>query len=159
MDAIRTMRAKDVISSTLASAYVTVDGNRYLLFQAKKLEAKFDKTKKEVGILGRVSKGNKATGGKGSGKLTIYKNTDLFTQMIIDYMKTGKDVYFDLQASNDDETSDAGARTVILKDCNINSATVASFDVDGDWLEEEIDFTFEDMLLPQAFKTLDGMNA
>ena len=39
ISAIRTMLAKDVISAKLASAYVTVDGNRYLLFQAKSLEA------------------------------------------------------------------------------------------------------------------------
>lgn len=34
-DALKTMRAGDVISAKLANAYITVDGNRYLLFQAK----------------------------------------------------------------------------------------------------------------------------
>ena len=43
ISAIRTMLAKDVISAKLASAYVTVDGNRYLLFQAKSLEATIEK--------------------------------------------------------------------------------------------------------------------
>ena len=45
-DALKTMRAGDVISAKLANAYITVDGNRYLLFQAKKLEAKVEKEKK-----------------------------------------------------------------------------------------------------------------
>ena len=38
-DAIKTMLAKDVINAKLATAYITVNGKRYLLFQAKKLEA------------------------------------------------------------------------------------------------------------------------
>lgn len=56
INAIRTMHAKDVISAREATAYVTVNGERFLLFQAKKLEAKLEKTKKEVDILGRTSK-------------------------------------------------------------------------------------------------------
>ena len=32
LNAIRTMLAKDVISAKLSTAYVTIDGNRYLLF-------------------------------------------------------------------------------------------------------------------------------
>lgn len=35
-DAIKTMLAKDVINAKLATAYITVNGKRYLLFQAKK---------------------------------------------------------------------------------------------------------------------------
>ena len=34
-NAITTMRAKDTVSAKLASAYVTIEGRRYLLFQAK----------------------------------------------------------------------------------------------------------------------------
>ena len=83
ISAIRTMLAKDVISAKLASAYVTVDGNRYLLFQAKSLEATIEKEKEEVAILGRLIKGNKSVSAKGSGTLTIYKNTSLFENMTI----------------------------------------------------------------------------
>ena len=43
LSAIRTMHAKDVISAKLASAYVSVNGERFLLFQAKNLEAKLEK--------------------------------------------------------------------------------------------------------------------
>ena len=57
INAIRTMEARDVLSAKLATATVTVDGNRYLLFQAKNIEAKFTKSKKEVPILGRIMRG------------------------------------------------------------------------------------------------------
>ena len=159
IDAIRTMFAGDVISAKLATAYVTINGNRYLLFQAKALSATIEKEKEQVGILGRLLKGNKSVSAKGSGTLTIYKNTSIFDDMLLKFLNEGKDTYFDMQISNEDPTSDAGRRTVILKDCNIDKATVAAFDAEGKWLEDEISFTFEGMKVPEKFKLLDGMNA
>lgn len=47
------MNAKDAISAKLADCYVTIEGRRYLLMQAKDFEAKFEKTKKEINILGK----------------------------------------------------------------------------------------------------------
>ena len=159
LNAIRTMAAKDVVSAKLANAYVTIDGNRYLLFQAKNLKASFKKTKQEVDILGRPTKGHKSTGGTCSGSLTIYYNTSLFTQMLKKYKDTGEDVYCDIQITNNDPTSDAGEHRIILKDCNLDGGDIALFDASGDWLEQELDFTFEDWEEPKQFTTLDGMKA
>lgn len=155
--AVETMLAKDVVSSKMAMAYIKVDGKRHKLFQAISLEAKLDKEKKEVAILGRMQKGNKVTSLKGSGKLKIYKNTPLFDEMIEKLANEGVDTYFDMQVSNSDPTSDAGRRTITLIDCNIDSSTIASFDADGDWLTDDIDFTFEGFKIPENFKILDGM--
>lgn len=156
-DAIRTMQAKDVISAKLASCYATIDGNRYLLMQAKKLEAKVEKDKQDVAILGRTGKGHKAVGWNGTGSMTIYSNTSMFTKMLKTYKDTGADFYFDIQVTNEDSTSAAGRQTIILKDCNLDSGVIAAFDADGDWLEQDVDFTFEDFEMPQMFSMLDGM--
>lgn len=158
IDAIRTMQAKDVVAAKMASAFVTIDGNRYLLFQAKNLEAKLEKDKQEVAILGRMSKGHKTVSVNGTGSMTIYKNTALFDQMLLKLKSTGEDTYFDMQISNNDPTSAAGRQTTILKDCNIDSAIVANYDADGEWLEQDIDFTFEDIEQPEQFAQLDGMS-
>ena len=50
----RTMHAKDVVSAKLASCYITIDGERFLLMQAKNLEARVEKNKVEVPILGNT---------------------------------------------------------------------------------------------------------
>lgn len=157
IDAIRTMQAKDVIAAKMASAYITVDGERYLLFQAKNLKATLEKEKKEVAILGKMSKGHKAVSVNGTGSMTIYKNTAIFDKMLLKLKSTGEDTYFDMQISNNDPTSEAGRQTTILKDCNIDSGIVANFDADGEWLEQDIDFTFEDIEQPEQFAVLDGM--
>ena len=67
-------------------------------------------------------------------------------------MKTGVDTYFDIQVTNEDPTSSIGAQTVLLKDCNLDSVVLASFDVDADVLEEDLDFTFSDADLLEKFK-------
>lgn len=159
IDAIRTMHAKDVVAAKMATAYVTVDGERFLLFQAKNLTAKLEKDKQEVAILGRMSKGHKTVSVNGTGSMTIYKNTPIFDQMLLKLKNTGVDTYFDVQITNNDPTAEAGRQTTILKDCNIDNAVIANYDADGEWLEQEIDFTFEDIEQPEQFAILDGMRA
>ena len=152
-----TMHAKDTISAALAECFITLDGNRYNFMQAIKLEAKFEKTKKEVPILGKTGKGNRATGWKGTGSATFHYNTSLFRELLERYKNTGKDEYFEIQVTNEDETSTVGRQTVILKDCNVNGGILTKFDADADYLDEDLDFTFDDFDMPETFNLLDGM--
>ena len=69
----------------------------------------------------------------------------------------GEDVYFDMQITNDDPTSDAGRQTVVLIGCNIDGGVLAKFDADGEYLDEDMDFTFEDFKIPEGFTLLKGM--
>ena len=64
------MNAKDTISASLAECFITIEGNRYNFMQAINLEAKIEKNKTEVPILGKTGKGNKSTGWKGTGSTT-----------------------------------------------------------------------------------------
>ena len=151
------MQAKDAVSAKLAECFVTIENNRYNFMQGKKFEAKFDKDKQKVSILGKTGQGNKTTGWSGSGSMTIYHNTSIFDELMLKFKNTGEDIYFDIQITNEDPTSAAGRQTMIFKGCNINGGVLASFDVDGDFLEQEIEFTFEDFANPTKFKVLDGM--
>lgn len=150
------MRAKDAISASLAECFVTIGSRRYNFMQAISVEVNFEKTKTEIPILGKTGKGNKATGWKGSGSATFHYNTSIFRQMMLEYKNTGEDVYFDMQITNEDPTSDVGRQTVIFKDCNIDGGILAKFNADEEYLDEDMDFTFEDFLIPESFKDLAG---
>ena len=54
-------------------------------------------------------------------------------------------------------TSRVGRQTVILIDCNIDGGILAKFDADAEYLDEDMDFTFEDFEMPEVFNHLDGM--
>lgn len=152
-----TMNARDAVSAPLAECYVTIEGNRYNFMQAIDLEASIEKTKTEVPILGRTSKGNKASGWTGSGSATFHYNTSIFRKLLLRYKETGEDIYFDIQVTNEDPTSTIGRQTVILKDCNMDGGILAKFDADGEYLDESLDFTFEDFEMPEEFSVLNGM--
>ena len=85
-----TMNAKDTVSAALAECYVTIDGRRYLFMQAINLEARFEREKSTVPILGRTGRGNKSTGWKGTGKAEFHYNTSLFRELMLRYKSTGE---------------------------------------------------------------------
>ena len=152
-----TMNAWDAISAPKAECYITIGNNRYNFMQAINLEAKVEKVKSEIPILGRAMKGNKTVGLKGSGSATFHYNTSIFREMLYEFQTTGKDVYFDIQITNEDPTSSVGRQTVILKDCNLDGGILAKFDADAEYLDEDMDFTFESFEIPEKFGNLQGM--
>ncbi|GAB0167452.1 phage tail tube protein [Lysinibacillus sp. CTST325] len=152
-----TMHARDAIHGAQGRAYVTIENNRYLFAQLINLEANMEKTKTQVPIMGRISKGNKATGAEYSGSATFYFNTSIFRKLLKRYKDTGEDVYFDIQVTNEDGSSTVGRQTTILIDCNMDGGIIAALDADADYLEDSIDFTFEDWDMPEEFSTLKEM--
>ncbi len=152
-----TMKAKDAISAKLAECFVTIENNRYNFMQMINFEAKFDKTKAKVPVLGKTGAGNKSTGWEGTGSATCHYNTSIMRELLMRFKDTGEDVYFEIQVTNDDPTSAAGRQTVVFVDCNTDGGILAKFDADGEYLDEDIDFTFEDFKMPETFNLLDGM--
>lgn len=143
---------KDTISGTEARAYANINNRNIALFYLKKIEAKVKKNKKSGRTLGNRAEQHKATGWSGSGTASLYYATSEFRQIMLDYMKTGVDLYFDMVLTNDDPSSDVGMQTVILKRCNLDEVVMALIDVDNEALEENISFTFEDVDMPDSFK-------
>lgn len=152
-----TMKAKDAMSAKLAECFVTIGSNRYNFMHMINFEAKFEKTKTEVPALGKTGSGNKTTGWKGTGSATCHYVSSIMRELLVRYKDTGEDVYFEIQVTNEDPTSAAGRQTVVFIDCNTDGGILSKFDADGEYLDEDIDFTFEDFKMPETFKLLNGM--
>lgn len=152
-----TMRGRDAIFAALAQCYVTIEGRRFNFMQMIDFEANMEKTKTEIPILGQTGRGNKATGWKGTFKGTAHYNNSEFRKLLLRYKETGEDIYFEIQVANEDPTSAAGRQSIILTGCNLDSGTLAKFDADGKYLDEDIEGTFEDWNMPEVFNTLSGM--
>ena len=152
-----TMHASDAIHGAQGRAYVTIEDNRYLFANLINLEARMDKTKTQVPIMGRTGKGNKATGWEGTGSATFYFNTSIFRKLLKRYKDTGEDIYFDIQVTNEDSSSSVGRQTTILIDCNMDGGIIAALDADAEYLEDSVDFTFEDWDMPEEFSILAEM--
>lgn len=106
--------------------------------------------------LGAIMAGHKSCGMEGTFSGTAHYNQSVLRQALLDYKNTGEDVYFEMQITNDDPTSDAGRQTIIFYDCNTDGGVLAKFDADGEYLDEEIEGTFEDFSMPESFANLTG---
>ena len=145
------LRAKDTINGALGTCFAIIDGSRYEIMQAKNVEAKVEKTKSEIPILGLTSKQHKAGGWNGTGTMEVYYISSLFRQVMLEYMKNGVDTYFELLITNEDPTSETGKQTVLLKGVNINSMVLTKLDIEKDSLDETMMFTFNDAELLDVF--------
>lgn len=156
----QTMHARNAVSSKMAECYVTIDGNRYNFMSAINVEVTFEKSKTEVPILGRMNKGHKSTGSSISGSAEFHLNTSIWRELAERFQNTGEDIYFDMQITNEDPTTEIGRQTIVLHDCNFDSVTLAAFDANSDdSLTESIDFTAESFSFGnnEKFKMMDGM--
>ena len=151
------LKAGDTISGQEAVATMLVHdpyGNTTVepMFWAKSLEATAEIQKTEVRTLGKRGVQNKPNGWSGSGNMTIYYVTSLFRRMVLQYIKTGVPVYFDITTTNEDPGSTIGAQTTVLKNCSLDSVILAKFDVEADVLDETVDFTFDDVDMLDEFQ-------
>jgi len=150
------IKGKDTIAAKLAECFITVGTRRYNFMQMIDMEAKIEKTKAAVPRLGAIMLGHKACGMEGTFSGTAHYNQSVLRQALLDYKNTGVDTYFEMQITNDDPGSAAGRQTIILYDCNTDGGILAKFDADGEYLDEEIEGTFEDFSMPEQFARLNG---
>lgn len=145
------LNAEDTISGQEARAYAIINNEKHEMFYAKNLKATAKKKKADLRTLGKRGTQRKAAGWDGTGTMTIYYVSSKFRQLMYDYIKNGKDTYFDIMVINEDPSSSVGKQTVTLKNVNLDDTIMAAFDVDADALDEDINFTWDDIDMPDTF--------
>ena len=148
------VNAKDTINGNQETCFAVIDNTRTELMQVQTITATVEKKNTEIPILGITGKQHKAGGWKGTGKMTAYYVSSMFRKMMLDYIKTGKDTYFELMVTNEDPTSGTGTQTVVLKGVNIDTVVFTKLDVEKEALDEEMEFTFNDVDILDTFNEL-----
>ena len=146
------MKAADAISGKEGTLFATIDGEVVPILECKSISAKIEKQKSEFKAIGYRGVQHKATGWKGTGALIVYYATSMFAKMIIEYAKDGVDKYFTLEITNDDPTSSIGKQTIFLFDVNMDDAEIAKLDTDAEFLDQQMNFTFSGVEMPNEFK-------
>ena len=145
------LKAMDVISGQEAVATMNVNGTVVDLFFAKSIEATFNKEKVYVRTLVNRAKQKKTVGWEGTGSMTVYYCSSIFRELAVEYIKTGKDLFFDLVITNNDATSTIGSQTVALYDVNLDSTILAKFDTESQVMDENMNFSFTGAELLESF--------
>lgn len=143
------LKAEQIISGQAGRAYANIDGQNRELLYLKSVDAVAEKRKTSVRTLGRTGEQFKAAGWTGKGKMTVYYMTSLFRELMLRYMKDGTDLSFDIVVINEGNGGDR--QTMVLKNCNLNSVSLARLDVGADHLDESMEFTFDGAELLDSF--------
>lgn len=148
------LKAGDIISGKQGKAIATIEGNIEELFYLKDIEAIAEKQKSTVPVLGKSGDQSKTTGWSGTGSMTLYYVTSVFRKLMLEYIKTGRDVYFDILVENADISSMTRKQTTILKEVNLDSVVMAKLDISNTELDEQTNFTWHDVDMPNLFDEL-----
>lgn len=99
-------------------------------------------------------------GSQASAYLTIEGTRYCFMRKyFLEYKKTGRLPSFDIQVTNEDQSTSLGRQTIILKNCLAKGGILAKYDAGAEILDEEIEGTFDDWEMPETFSLLEGMSS
>ena len=142
---------KDTISGKEGMLFATVNGHVKEIAECRNITVTLDKTKSEVHTLSERGTQYKATGYAGTGVLDIYTVTSFWTQLLVQYAKTGVDTYFSLQVKNDDPGSTIGKQRLEVYNVNLDGGDLAKLDVDAEFLSNSYNFTWTGCNIPEVF--------
>lgn len=137
------LRGRDVLNSNLGTAYLEINGVRRRIFELKEITATINQNKEEVQLINDVLTKHKCLSSNGSGNFTIYSGVPDYSQMIQNYIKTHKGLYFVITFEMNDPESNRGRRSVTLYDCLIDQHQLGRLSTDSTVLDETMDFTFD----------------
>ena len=153
MDEFKPLIADDIISGQMGQIILTINGDRRVAAEIKKITADISKTKASTKVLGRKTAVSKTTGAENKGSVAYFVVDSFWLNQAVNFVKTGKDVPMDILVTNKDSQNEdrTGSESVLLKGCDFNSWTVINVDVDSEFPERTSEFTFDDIDILQSF--------
>jgi hypothetical protein len=146
--------AKDTISGREGQVIAVIEGRVKTFAHIKSLTAKIDKQKSPVNTLGGGTQ-HKSTGTNNTGSMKYYYGDTSVAKMIVEYLRTGRDIYFDIIVVNDDPSSAAGTQRIKLVDVNLDGAEIAKIDVDATTaMDVSANFTFRTAEILDEFREI-----
>lgn len=152
--------SNDAPSAKLATCFVTIGKKRYAMMMAKNFEAAASITNADVPILGSMVKGKKPSGLEIKIKMTIYKCTEVFDDILMKFKTTGVMPTFDVQVASEDPATSCGVSSKVFYNVTLDGDVLLSmFDNEGDFIEQEINGYATDWDSSEKYKNPKYMKA
>lgn len=151
------LRPCEVISGKEGDVYVKIGDSRYHYMHITEIEATIEYEKGEVPMLGRKMTGHKINGMSGEYKGKGYYRFTEERKLAETYKNGSGAPIFEIEITNVDESTTAGVQRVVLKDCMPDSLVLAKANAGEEFLEEDIEGTFDDFEIVESFSSsMDG---
>ncbi|WEV39282.1 phage tail tube protein [Lactobacillus sp. ESL0680] len=145
------LNGRNAISTKEATVTLTIAGQVYKMIECNEFTAKLEKKKEDIQTLGTHWKRKKTTSIEGTGTLSGYLINSNWIKQAMPYVQNGRDLYFDITLTIEDQTTDWGKQVVQLNNVNLDTIPIADFKADDGVMEVKSDFSFEGFSLINEF--------
>mgnify|MGYP003104126455 CR=1 FL=1 len=114
--------AKDTLNGAEGSVVVTRDGKNYVVAGMRNITTNAEMQSSDMRVIGTRTIQDKPNGAKLTGSGNIYYGTNLWTDMVLEYINTGVMPEFNIQITNDDPTTSVGSQVIPLSILNDEEA-------------------------------------
>ena len=145
--------AKDTVNGAEGTIVITVDGKNYEVACMKNIKTTASIQSQDMRVIGTRKIQQKPNGAKLTGTGNISYGTNIFTDMVLEYINTGKMTQFDIQITNSDPTVSVGEQAMAYYGCTLTGdIPISILDDQEAMLNYDFNFSYTDVARLQAFR-------
>ena len=133
--------AKDTVNGAEGSVVVTRNGVNTVAAGMRNIKTNAEIQSSDMRVIGTRIIQNKSNGAKLTGTGNIYYGSNLWTDMVLEYINTGVMPEFDIQITNADPTTSVGSQVMAYYGCTLTGTIPLSI-LDDEEAMLNYDFNF-----------------
>lgn len=133
--------AKDTVNGAEGKVFITIDGKNIEVACMKNIKTNVEIQSSDMRVIGTRKIQDKPNGAKQTGSGNIYYGTNLFTDMVLQYINTGVMPEFSIQISNSDPATSIGSQVMAYYGCHLTGTIPLSI-LDSEEAMMNYDFNF-----------------
>ena len=144
--------AKDTLNGAEGSVVVTRNGQNFVAAGMRNLTPNAEIQSEDMRVIGTRVIQDKPNGVKQTGTGNVYYGSDLWREMVAEYIQTGVMPEFGLQITNNDPTTTLGTQVLVLYGCHLTGTIpLAILNSEETMLNYDFNFAWTRMALLQKF--------
>ena len=144
--------ARDTVNGAEGSIVITQNGQNIVVANMKNIKPTAGIQSEDMRVIGTRTIQNKNNGVKLTGTGNVYYGTDLFRNMVLQYINTGVMPQFDIQITNNDPTTTIGSEITAYYGCTLTGDIPLSIlDTEESMLNYDFNFAYTRVARLQSF--------
>lgn len=149
--------SRDTVNGAEGKIIVTVDGKQTEIAGMRNITTNAEIQGQDMRVIGTRIIQNKPNGAKQTGKGNIYYGSNIFLDMVLEYINTGRMPEFDIQISNTDPTTSIGSQIMAYYGCHLTGTIPLSIlNNEEAMLNYDFNFTFTRVARLESFADPSG---
>ena len=145
--------AKETVNGAEGTIVITVDGKNYEVACMKNIKTTASIQSQDMRVIGTRKIQQEPNGAKLTGTGNIYYGSNIFTDMVLEYINTGKMTPFDIQITNSDPAASVGEQAIAYYGCTLTGdIPISILDDQEAMLNYDFNFSYTDAARLQAFR-------